>query len=94
MAIDVSTGVKKWQRFVAGGVANIVSDSSNRIYFTRSALFGANLIYGYDSNNMPEDLESYIFYLHNENSYYNPFFSLINGAAIISDMQGVCNLNI
>jgi hypothetical protein len=93
-AINVSNGNNKWERLVRGGVSQVVSDSSNKIYFTRSALFGANLIFGYDSNSMPEDLEISIFYLYNQSSFYSPFISLSSGATFFSDTQRFYKIDI
>jgi hypothetical protein len=56
-AVNISDGSLIWER--SAPVTNfVVSDPSNRIYFTKGTE-----IFGYDSNNMPESMVDSLFYL-------------------------------
>jgi hypothetical protein len=87
-ALDISDGSVIWER--RGEVFNFVaSDSSNRIYFTRRSL-----IFGYDSNNMPEDLGNTLFYFASNNSYFGSIISIADKRVYFSDEQRVYYIDI
>jgi hypothetical protein len=67
----------------------VASDSSNRIYFTRRSL-----IFGYDSNNMPEDLGNTLFYFASNNSYFGSIISIADKRVYFSDEQRVYYVDI
>ncbi len=85
-AADISNGETKWERAV-NGVSFIISDSLNRIYFTK---IGG--IFGYDSNNMPENMEEKMFYV-SPGSYYGDSISIGNNKVFFSDTQRVYEIS-
>jgi hypothetical protein len=81
-AASISDGSMKWER-MASGVNFVISDSQNRIYFTKPSQ-----IFGYDSNNMPESLDTRLFYL-SSGVYYGNFISIGDKKTFFSDTQRV-----
>jgi hypothetical protein len=74
----------KWERAIYG-VNFITSDSSNKIYFS-----SPNGISGYDSNNMPENLDNKMFFA--PGSYCGNVVSIGDRKTFFSDMQRVYNI--
>lgn len=86
-AANISNGETKWERTFSG-VNFVVSDSSNRIYFTK---IGG--IFGYDSNNMPEGMEDRMFYV-SPGSYYGDSISIGDNETFFSDTQRVYKIDV
>ena len=86
-AANISNGQMKWERRLSG-VNFVVSDLSNRIYFTNNSG-----VIGYDSNNMPEDMGEKVFHV-SPGAYYGDIVSIGDKKTYFSNLQRVYRLDV
>ncbi|MFA5208005.1 MAG: hypothetical protein WC428_05095 [Candidatus Paceibacterota bacterium] len=87
-AADIITGNTKWEK-TTNNVNFVVSDPLNKIYFIKTV----GGVFGYDSNNMPENMEDKLFYV-SPGRYYSEVVSIGNNEIIFSDTQRIYKIDI